>query len=233
MSVRNNEKTLSSALRSIVNQTWTSWELILVDDGSSDQTVPLARRFAAADGRIRLLADGAQKGLPDRLNQSIDASRGRYYARMDGDDVAYPERLRRQVEYLEAHSTVDLVGAWAIVFGADGRAFGKRTGAEHHEAICARPHAGFLLGYREERIDLKKTLTSRYYLVKSLWHELCCQGRPLLASRAVVEQVLKGTFDVAAVKTGLNYRLMRHRARPATALELQTWSQVWAALQGA
>jgi len=304
MSVRNNEKSLSSAVRSILNQTMTSWELILVDDGSSDQTVPLARRFAEADGRIRLVADGARKGLPERLNETIDASRGRYYARMDGDDVAYPERLRRQVEYLDAHPGVDLAGAWAIVFGTGGRPFGKRTGAEHHEAICARPHAGFplihptymgrieyfrrnryrteavrcedqdmllrtfddhppplkgglaksqdqdllirsyhtarfanvpeiLLGYREERIDLRKTLTSRYYLIKSLWHELCCQGRPLLASRAVVEQVLKGALDVVAVKTGLNYRLMRHRARPATATELQTWSQVWAALQGA
>jgi glycosyltransferase involved in cell wall biosynthesis len=304
MSVRNNEKTLASSLRSILRQTYANWELILIDDGSSDQTVPLARRIAETDERIRLQVDGARKGLPARLNETIDASRGDYYARMDGDDVAYPERLERQVEYLEGHPSVDLVGAWAIVFGAGGRAFGKRTGAEHHEEICARPHAGFplihptymgridyfrrngyraqaircedqdmllrsfddhpaplkgalaksqdqdllirsyhtarfanvpeiLLGYREEKIDLKKTLTSRYYLIKSLWHELRCQGRPVLAFRAVVEQVLKGALDVVAVETGLNYRLMRHRARPTTAAEVKTWERVWSALQSA
>jgi glycosyltransferase involved in cell wall biosynthesis len=302
MSVRNNEKTLAHSIRSVLGQTYTDWELILIDDGSSDQTVAIARRFADGDARIRLYVDGARHGLPDRLNQSIDLSRGAYFARMDGDDVAYPRRLERQVGYLQANPEVDLVGAWAIIFGNGGKAFGKRTGAEHHDAICARPHAGFplihptylgridyfrrhryrasaircedqdmllrsldrrprglarglakcqdqdllirsyhsarfanvpeiLLGYREERIDLKKILTSRYYMVQCFWHELRVQGHQFLALRAVVEQGLKAMLDVFAVKTGLNYRIMRHRARPASRSELRQWEEVWAGLE--
>jgi glycosyltransferase involved in cell wall biosynthesis len=296
MSVRNNQDTLAQSLRSIVDQTYPHWELILIDDGSSDATLAVARRFAEADARIRLVADGGRKGLPARLNESIEAASGVYYARMDGDDVAYPRRLERQVDYLEAHRDVDLVGTWAIVFGAGGRALGKRGGAERHEQICARPHAGFplihptylgridyfrrnryragrgetggesapppipgglargqdqdllirsyrsarfanvpevLLGYREEGIDLNKVLASRYCLGKSFWYELGRQGRPVAAARAVAEQGLKALVDVFAVKTRLTDRLLRHRARPATAAEVQCWEQVWAGLQGA
>jgi glycosyltransferase involved in cell wall biosynthesis len=302
MSVRNNEKTLAQSVRSVLGQTYTDWELILIDDGSSDRTVPVARQFADADERIKLYVDGSQQGLPARLNQSIDLGRGTYFARMDGDDVAYPRRLERQVEYLHAHPEVDLVGAWAIIFGTGGKAFGKRAGAEHHEAICARPHAGFplihptylgridyfrrhryraaaircedqdmllrsldrrprglshglakcqdqdllirsyhsarfanvpeiLLGYREEKMDLKKILLARYFMVQCFWQELCAQGHRFLAVRAVVEQGLKALLDVFAVETGLNYRIMQHRARPASSAEVRQWEQVWDQLQ--
>src|SRR5512135_470595 len=144
MPVRNNEATLALAIRSILEQTYTNWELLLIDDGSSDGTLRVMRGFT--DERIRIFSDGLSLGLPDRLNQAIDASRGEYFAKMDGDDVSYPRRLERQVDYLRHHPEVDLVGAWAMVFGRDGTALGKRAGAEDHEAICARPWSGFPLG---------------------------------------------------------------------------------------
>src|SRR4051794_36827493 len=110
MPVRNNEKTLGVAVRSIVRQTYPQWELLLINDGSTDGTLEVARGFC--DERIRVIDEPESRGLPARLNQAVAAARGEYFARMDGDDLSYPERLERQVAYLQAHPEVDLVGAW-------------------------------------------------------------------------------------------------------------------------
>src|SRR5579871_2414525 len=91
MPVRNNERTLARAIASILGQTHPQLELILIDDGSSDGTLRVAQSFS--DSRIRLFSDGQSLGLSTRLNQAIDVSGGRYFARMDGDDVSYPERF--------------------------------------------------------------------------------------------------------------------------------------------
>jgi hypothetical protein len=83
--------------------------------------------------------------LPARLNELVDAAASPLLARMDADDIAYPRRLERQVTYLQSHPEVDLVGASMIVFGADGRAIGKRSAPTGHHQILARPSAGFRL----------------------------------------------------------------------------------------
>jgi glycosyltransferase involved in cell wall biosynthesis len=145
MPVRNCQQTVALALRSLLAQTYSHWELLLIDDGSSDETLAIAQRFD--DPRIEVYGDGEGKGLPARLNQAIAMSQGKYFALMHGDDVAYPERLERQVSYLEQHPDVDLVGAWVIVFGKSGIPLGKRTGSESHTAICARPYSGFPIAH--------------------------------------------------------------------------------------
>lgn len=145
MSVRNNAATLAFALRSMQRQTFADWELILIDDGSTDATAEIARAFA--DPRIRLVREAESRGLAVRLNQAIDLARGRYFARMDGDDVSFPERLARQFAFLEAHPDVDLVGSGGIVFSGDGAAVGLRPVATTHADICRRPWAGFYLAH--------------------------------------------------------------------------------------
>lgn len=140
---RNSQRTLALALRSIVAQTYPHWELLLLDDGSSDDTVAIARGFH--DPRIRVMADGAWRGLAARLNQGIDAARGSLLARLDADDVAFPERLALQVRFLQAHPEVDLVGAGAVVFGDEGQAFGRFPAPLTHREICRRPWSGFHL----------------------------------------------------------------------------------------
>jgi glycosyltransferase involved in cell wall biosynthesis len=143
MAVRNCANTVPAAMRSILQQSLTDWELLLLDDGSSDGTVEVARRFP--DQRIRILADGRKAGLPVRLNQAICLARGKYFARMDGDDIAYPERLERQIEYLKRHVDVDLLGTRTITFGRAGTAVGGSPAGEAHAEICRRPRAGFRL----------------------------------------------------------------------------------------
>jgi len=143
MPVFNAAGSLSSAVTSILQQDFTDWELLLIDDGSSDDTLRLARSFA--DERIRVLADGENRGLAARLNEAVQQSRGDYFARMDGDDLAFPRRLSVQLDYLQKHPDVDLVGGWAVVFDSAFSLRGKRATPESHAAICAAPWAGFPL----------------------------------------------------------------------------------------
>ncbi len=146
MSVHNAASTLEPALRSILWQTFSDWELIVVDDGSTDETGLILSQFN--DARIRVVhGAGGQQGLATRLNQCIELARGRYIARMDADDVAYPERLERQVRYLEAHPDIDLLGHGAILFKEDGQALGVYPAASEHEDICRRPWWGFPLAH--------------------------------------------------------------------------------------
>jgi hypothetical protein len=137
----NNAKTLRWAIQSIVTQTYPNWELILHDDGSTDASRQVALEFS--DPRTRFFADDANLKRPTRLNQSLDLARGKYYAIMDGDDVAYPDRLLKQVEYLEQHPEVDLLGAQMIVFDNAAQPIGRRRSPLTHAEVCAKPHAGF------------------------------------------------------------------------------------------
>jgi glycosyltransferase involved in cell wall biosynthesis len=143
LSMHNAAATIQSAIRSLLAQSFVDWELIVLDDGSSDRSVELVQAFA--DDRIQVHSDGRQVGLATRLNQAIDLAQGRYIARMDADDVAYPDRLARQVDFLEAHPDVDLLGAGMMVFEGDGTPVGVFPSRATHEEICARPYSGFYL----------------------------------------------------------------------------------------
>jgi glycosyltransferase involved in cell wall biosynthesis len=145
MPVLNCEATIKTAIQSIVNQTYSNWELILIDDGSKDRTLEIAKSFK--DSRIQVVSDGLNMKLPGRLNQAIAQSNGKYFARMDGDDISYPERLQRQVGYLESHPEIDLLGTQTIIFGGDGQARGKTSGKCCHSEICCRPWAGFSMAH--------------------------------------------------------------------------------------
>jgi glycosyltransferase involved in cell wall biosynthesis len=140
MPVFNCEMTLISAVKSILNQTYQNWELILIDDGSQDKTLSIANSFK--DPRIKVITDGFNLKLPSRLNQTIKLGKGKYFARMDGDDICYPERLQKQVEYLESHPEIDLLGTQFIVFDRSGETKGKFKLKESHSEICSRPQSG-------------------------------------------------------------------------------------------
>lgn len=143
LSVYNAGEALRPALRSILNQTYSNWELLLIDDGSTDETSSVIS--AIKDPRIRYFSDGINKGLPARLNQAVNLAEGKYFARMDADDISYPERLARQVEFLEKNLDVDLVGTGMAVFRGKGELLGLRAAPKTHDEICARTDSGFCL----------------------------------------------------------------------------------------
>ena len=120
----NNEKTLLNAIKSVFCQTFQDWELILIDDGSSDNSLNIARRIR--DPRVRLISDGVNKGLIARLNQMVNMARGEYFARMDADDLMHPDRLQKQVEFLDAHPDVDFVATATYIINDQNQVTGKR-----------------------------------------------------------------------------------------------------------
>jgi len=122
----NNEKTLANAIRSVLIQTYKDWELILLDDGSTDQSYDIALAFVRADSRIRLISDGQNKGLIYRLNQIIDFAKGDYIARMDSDDMMMPDKLTRQMEMLEADKNLDVIDTAAYIINEKGEPTGMR-----------------------------------------------------------------------------------------------------------
>jgi glycosyltransferase involved in cell wall biosynthesis len=134
-----------TALQSILNQTYTNWELLLCDDASTDDSLEVARSIR--DERVIVWSSGKNKGLAGRLNECIDRARGQFIARMDSDDVSYPERFRSQVEFLQSHPEIDLVGCNMLICGEDGAPLGKRSLPLEHEQIIAHPVVGFPMAH--------------------------------------------------------------------------------------
>ena len=121
MGIHNCEQTLREAVDSICRQTYTNWELILWDDGSTDETYEMAKQYAAEDpARIYAFHDGQNRRLSHALNECLRHATGELIARMDGDDLSRPDRLEKQVRYLQEHPETDLVGTQMNRFDESG-----------------------------------------------------------------------------------------------------------------
>lgn len=132
----NRERYLRSAMESVLCQTFEDFELLIIDDGSTDQTVAIVESFE--DPRIRLMRNETNLGIPRTRNLGIDNARGELLAWMDSDDVAYPQRLERQVAFLDAHPECALVGAWARWIDEDGTPMRVRRRPTGSDTIRAR-----------------------------------------------------------------------------------------------
>lgn len=122
----NDGKYFAQAIRSVLNQTYQNFELILIDDGSTDNSLKIAQEFASKDNRIIVVSDGENYGLAVRLNQSIRMAKCDYYARMDADDIMCVDRIKTQVEYLDSHQEVDVVGSSAMLINDKNEIVGSR-----------------------------------------------------------------------------------------------------------
>lgn len=113
--VFNSEKYLGEAIKSILDQTFTDFELLVIDDGSTDSSVAIARSFP--DKRIHVIANKKHQGLVPVLNQGLRVAKGKYLARMDSDDISLPCRLEKQFAFMEEHPEIGICGTWYRVFG--------------------------------------------------------------------------------------------------------------------
>lgn len=116
---RNAERTVEAAVASVLQQSFGDFELIIVEDGSSNETLDRVRRAAGADGRVKVL-DGGRRGTTAAINQGVAAASGRYIARQDADDVSMPRRFERQVAVLEERPELCAVGTAALVIDEAG-----------------------------------------------------------------------------------------------------------------
>ena len=119
----NAEKTLSEAIQSIINQSYNNWELIIINDGSTDGTNIVSLSFD--DKRIKYYENEGNKGLIYTLNRGVELATGKYIARMDADDICYPERIERQVDFMESHPDVIVCGTQIDYFGTKSTNYKK------------------------------------------------------------------------------------------------------------
>lgn len=117
MPVYNAGPSLGPAIASILSQTHRTIELLMIDDASTDSSWDIITQAAAADARVRAIRHERNRGLATTLNEGLEAARGDLIARMDQDDVALPERIAVQQEYLDAHPEVAVVGSWVYNMG--------------------------------------------------------------------------------------------------------------------
>jgi len=143
MPIFNAGRYLRPAVLSIMRQTFTQWELIIIDDASTDGALDCIRDLE--DPRIKIVESAENRGLAARLNEAVALARGVYFARMDQDDIAYPERLERQLAFLREDPHLDLVSVRCLTISCDNEALGLLPWARTHEELSARPWLGFYL----------------------------------------------------------------------------------------
>jgi len=194
MPAYNAGKYIAEAIRSVLGQSFADFELLIVDNGSSDNTRDVIRSFA--DPRIRLLVQG-NRGISVALNTGLKAAKGIYIARFDADDICFPERLARQVVFLEGHPAYLIIGSDAEYISENGEhLFNFRCAGHSHREImenlyrhCPFIHSGVM--YRKEAIlrvggySLLAHNFEDYLLWVQLlkWGKCCNLPEPLLKVR--------------------------------------------------
>lgn len=190
MSVYNVEAYVAEALASIQSQTYSDIEIVVVDDGSTDETPSIIDKIASADPRVKVVRSAKNLGLQRALNLGLQFCTSPYIARMDGDDIALPTRLEKQLQFLEENPTIALVGCASRAIDPEGRTY-KNIGIKHYpisqstiakSMLLANPVGHFwvarrevydaLSGYRElryaEDLDFLLRAVSAGYLLGNL-----------------------------------------------------------------
>ena len=123
MPVYNTSKYLGDAIQSILQQSFTNFEFIIIDDASTDDSENIIHSFN--DPRIRFFKNQENKGLVYTLNKGLDLAEAEWIARMDGDDLSMPDRFEKQWSYLNEHPSVEILATTVTLINEDGKATGK------------------------------------------------------------------------------------------------------------
>lgn len=177
--VYNAEESLSETLQSILNQSYQQWELVIINDGSTDRSETIIQSYT--DSRIRYYKNDSNLGLIATLNKGLTLVKGKYVARMDSDDIMAPERLQTEINFLEGHPEIALCGSDHIVFNPDGfrkRQYYFRTTDEiKAELLFNTPFSHPTILIRKE-VLLKYTYRKEYIYAEDykLWQEILSDG---------------------------------------------------------
>ena len=204
---------LRRALDSMLAQTMTDFEAVIINDGVKDESYEVLLEYAAKDDRIRIIENEQNLGLAASLNRGIDACKGKYIARMDTDDICYSERLALQTEYMEAHPDVMFAGAWADAFDRDENTVIK----EWHPVMCSHEEYRIRLLFSNEPLlvhpsvifrkdflqknDLRYSEDERYRYSEDyeMWTRCADRGKPGILERPVLKYRMSGDSNQITV----------------------------------
>ncbi len=140
--VYNAELYVDEAIKSVLAQTFDDFELLVLDDGSTDRSLLILREYEAKDRRVRVFSR-ENRGLVASLNELIAKARGRYLARMDADDICMPDRFKNQAAFLDSFPDHVLVGGWIELMNAAGQPIGVLRSPTSHEDIDRTHLSGY------------------------------------------------------------------------------------------
>ena len=161
--VYNSEKYLAEAIQSILDQSYQNFELLIIDDSSTDRSGEIAAAFEQADKRIRLLRHHSNQGLVAALNLGLDNARGDYIARMDADDISMPDRFQKQIEYMEVRPEIGILGCDVHYIDENG----KLTNLPHfsfHGDLTIRWNLFFVNPFSHPTVMMRSSIIDRYKL---------------------------------------------------------------------
>ena len=138
LAVHNNSESIGPAIESILRQTYTDWDLLIIDDASTDDTPKVLQTSGLRDPRIKVIHNDVKLGLPASLNQGWKQAIGDLIARMDADDISLPRRFALQVSYLKTHADVAVLGGGAEVIDEEGRFLGVALRPETHRILVSK-----------------------------------------------------------------------------------------------
>ena len=118
---------IAASINSVVKQTYSNWELIIVDDSTNEYSIQIINDFAQNDNRIKIIRQEERMGFVKALNIGLKFSHGKYIARMDGDDVASPDRFEKEVDFLQKHQDVDVIGGAMNIINENGTIVAERN----------------------------------------------------------------------------------------------------------
>src|SRR5574337_1130485 len=216
--VHNREQHVAAAIESVLAQSFADFELLLIDDGSTDDSVGIMRSYMT-DPRVRLVCNEQNLGIPKTRNRGIDLARGEYIAMLDSDDWAYPTRLEKQVAFLDHHSDFAVVGAWATEMDETGRSLRRVKilpvlpgelqsrllfrSCHHHSSIMARTAVLQEYRYREQYAvspdyDLFVRLARQYKLANLPYILVCRRTHPQCVTREKPQAVKEKNLEIVS-----------------------------------
>lgn len=138
MSCFNSFRFLKDSIESIQGQDFKNFEFLIVDDGSTDDSISIIKEYAARDPRILLIMKNENSGLADSLNIGMKKAKGTWIARQDADDISLPERLSLQLQFMKKNPSISLVGGSCIEIGENGNSIKTHHYPPDHESLITR-----------------------------------------------------------------------------------------------
>lgn len=211
MAVRDGGPFLEKAMNSMAAQTFGDWEMIVIDDASTDDSVAVARNFALRDARINVIENSTNKGQTACLNEGLAACRGKWVARQDADDLSHPERLAEQMSYLRSNPRTVLLGTQGVLIDGRGRRIGLLDVPAGRDEIawCSpflNPFIHTAMIFDREVVSRAGAYDENYQIAQDyeLWTRIAAEHAVAnLSSRLVSYRYSKGSLSSAGRERAL------------------------------